>query len=72
MKHDFYIISVLRVKGVSRVRMLSYIRDAVSNWGGQFEPGVDPLGPPCELNKRGAVRVIASPRSLYKYHFGYE
>lgn len=62
MDKDYYIVSVPRVPGVSRARMQGYIQEAVSTWGGQFCPvqhpdGGDPLGPPCVLMKRGAVRV---------------
>jgi len=59
---DIYIVMVPRVPGVTRERMTAYIKDAVSTWGGQFEPvdgphGGDPLGPPCVLMDRGAVAV---------------
>ncbi len=70
---DHYIVSVPRVPGVTRFRMQTYIRMAVSAWGGQFEPvdggypdskpnSGDPLGPPCVLLKKGAVVVKMVPR----------
>lgn len=72
-KRDIYIVSVVRVPGVSRTRMLHYIKEAVTTWCGQFEPvhggypdslpySGDPLGPPCTLMNRGAVKVWAEPR----------
>lgn len=66
-------VSVPVVPGVTVERMKQYIEDAVSAWGGQFEPRDggypdepdrkgDPLGPPCVLGRRGAVRVTQLPR----------
>jgi hypothetical protein len=61
-------VAVTAVPGVSVARMKAFIEDAVSAWGGQFEPrdggypastpgSGDPLGPPCALGRRGAVKV---------------
>lgn len=35
---DHYLVSVARVPGVSRLRMQSYIQEAVAIWGGQLAP----------------------------------
>ncbi len=70
---DHYVVSVIRVPGVSRERMRKYILEAVATWGGQLEPqdggypnsesgSGDPLGPPCPLMEKGAVTVKIVPR----------
>jgi len=67
MSYDVYLVCVPRVPGVTRARMTSYIKEAVQAWGGQFEPvdgprGGDPLGPPCALMVKGAVKVFPERR----------
>lgn len=63
--YELYVVSVRTPPGVSRKRMQAFIKEAISTWGGQLPPrdGIpgevegDPLGPPCALNRRGAVLV---------------
>jgi hypothetical protein len=52
-----YTVKLRRPEGVSIARMQEYIRDAVLNWGGQFEPGVDPLFYPWKRKGRNSVHV---------------
>lgn len=64
---DVYLVCVPRVPGVSRARMTSFIQEAVRCWGGQLHPDDgtpdgDPLGPPCVLGQRGAVKVFPERR----------
>ena len=73
---DHYLVSVTRVPGVSRLRMQSYICNAVQMWAGSFRPSrishwptgyemegeLDPLGPPCPLSENRAVTVKMVPR----------
>ena len=69
MRRFYFTVSVPQVPEVSVDRFREYIREAVSAWGGQFEPQGggypgspdsegDPLGPPCPLMEAGAVRVV--------------
>ena len=37
---DRYIVSIVRVPGVTRQRMCTYIQEAVSIWGGQLPPQI--------------------------------
>lgn len=73
VKRDVYVVTVPRIEGVTRERMTAFIKDAIESWGGQLRPANayddpndvtagDPLGPPCVLMKRGAVRVLAEAR----------
>jgi len=72
---DVYVVCVPRVEGVTRERMRRYIQEAVRCWGGQFHPDDgsedgDPLGPPCVLMDRGAVKVFTEPRNPRKRFAG--
>ena len=42
-KRTTFKVSLLLPKEVSVARMTGYILDAVSSWGGQFDPHEDPL-----------------------------